>query len=267
MSDLLKKIGLLEQEVSQLTEERRFAMTTLEIAANLLTFDSRPAEQTDREQTIYETASKILSLLNFEGICFYLINEEDASFSPKYCEPAELQPQFELMVDDLIEDQTFAWALGRNKAVRVEIDNSQHTLLLHSLTTASRTRGMFLGLQCEGDDEFDPPLPLLTVILHSCANILESFDLYHHMRQINRNLELNVSKLEKVEQEKNLAVASLKSKIEKIASDLNKETEQLISTKLNTDQTRCAITIKKNINQMLDEVNQSTSVTDSKPVP
>ena len=109
MSDLLNKIDLLEHEVARLKEERRFAMSTLEYAANLLTFDSGPIEQANQEQTLSETASKILSMMSLEGICFYLINEEDASFSLAYCEPAEYQPEFETMVDHLIEDQTFAW--------------------------------------------------------------------------------------------------------------------------------------------------------------
>jgi len=265
--DLLKKISLLEHELARLTEERRFAMTTLEMAASLLTFESGPNEQTEQEQTLSETASKILSLLSFAGLCFYLINEDDASFSPAYCEPAEYQPEFEIIVDQLIEDQTFAWALGRNKAVRVEINNPPRTLLLHSITTTSRTRGMFIGIPMTVDDDFESPLPLLTLILHSCANILESYELYHRMRQFNRKLELNVAELKQRSEElqlsreasrnacreKNILIASL----EKQALKLTQEINALFNTRLNDDQAECADKLKTLISQILSEVTTS----------
>ena len=280
MTDLIRKISLLEQEVARLTDERRFAMTTLETAANLLTFHSGPIEMTDQEQTLAETASKIFSILSFEGICFYLINEEDASFSPAYCEPAEYQPEFEAIVDQLIEDQTFAWALSRNREVRVEIKNPPRTLLLHSLATASRTRGMFVGLPLNFDEEFESPLPLLTVILHSCANILESFAIYHRMREINHNLELSVSELQqrskdlllsretsqKSEQGKNVIIATLKKMIEQEVYQLSLEAEQLVNTNLNSGQEEYANKLKKRISQILDEVDRTTAPLDYDPI-
>ncbi len=220
MSDLLKKIDLLEREVAHLTEERRFAMNTLEMAANMITFDSGPADLIDQVHTLSETASKILSMLSFEAICFYLINEEDASFYLAYCEPEEFQPQLEKMIDLLIEDQTFAWALGRKRPVRVEIEKECRTLLLHSLTTASRTRGMFVGIPIEEEDEFESPLPLLTLVLHSSANILESIELYHKLRTVNRSLEANVAKLEQSEQELQKQRLYLEELIEQKNGDL-----------------------------------------------
>lgn len=244
-------------------------MSTLEFAASLLTFDSGPIEQTNQEQTLSETASKILSMMSLEGVCFYLINEEDASFSPAYCEPAEYQPEFEIMVDHLIENQTFAWALGRNKAVRVEVENSPRPLLLHTLATASRTRGMFLGLPIDGDDEFESPLPLLTVILHSCANILESFELYHRMRQMNNNLEQRAIDLqlahdasEKSDHEKDALIAELEQK----AMKLQQEAERLFNTELSPDQVECTEKLRELIKQMLDKTDSTAHRRDHRPV-
>ena len=195
MSDLLKKIELLEREVEHLTEERRFTMSTLDMAATLLTFDTPPTEQVEIQQVLDETACKILSMLNFEALCFYLINEEDASFVPVYAEPEELFTSLEERVDKLIENQTFAWALGRNKPVRVSGDKEESPLLLHSIATSSHTHGMFIGVPLEGLDEFEFPLPLLTLVLHSCATIIENAQLYRQMMQSNRKLQQQVQKL------------------------------------------------------------------------
>lgn len=196
MSDLLKKIELLEREIEQLTEERRFAMSTLDMAANLLTFDTLPTGQNEIEQVLDETTCKILSMLNFEALCFYLIDESDASFSAVYSEPEEFAGEIEARVDRLIDDQTFAWALGRNKPVRIEENDTEPPLLLHSIATASRARGMFIGVPIEGGDEYESPLPLLTLVLHSCASIIESIEIYRHMRQQNQLLEQKIAQLE-----------------------------------------------------------------------
>ncbi len=269
MSDLLRRIEHLEREVSHLTEERRFAMTTLEMAASLLIFDNGSAEIADQEQALTETAGKILSMLNFEAICFYLINEEDASFSPAFCEPADYQPEFEKVIDQLIEDQTFAWALGRNKGVRIEPDHADFPLLLHSLSTASRTRGMFIGIPVDGVDDFESPIPLLTMVLHSCANILESLEVYHRMRSINNDLQKNISELqqksnelniaressEKAVKEKNHFINTLKSKLVQKVDGLNQETEELFKTGLTPVQIECGEKLRQRISQMLAEVD------------
>lgn len=259
MSDLLKKIDLLEREVEHLTEERRFAMSTLEMVAGMISLDSGPADLIDKVHTLSETATKILSISNFESICFYLINEDDASFYLAYCEPEEYQPELEEIVDQLINDQTFAWALGRNKPVRIENENPQRTLLLHSLATASRTRGMFVGIPIEDADEVESPLPLLTLVLHSCANTLESLELYHKMRQINHDLELNNSELQKrsedlilaqkvsenADREKSAVIATLKQNIEQSVKKLQKETHILLGTELSSDQIQSTEKLKQ----------------------
>jgi len=197
MSDLLKKIDELEHEILRLTEERQFVLSTLEIAADLLTFDTPPHKHENVAQILDETACKIQSLLNFEAICFYLINEDDASFRQAYCEPSSFRQAIDEQIDQLIEDQTFAWALGRNKAVRVEASATTSPLILHSLATASRARGMFVGIPIAETDEFQSPLPLLTFVLQSCANIIESVETYQKMRRLNQQLERKLVQCDK----------------------------------------------------------------------
>lgn len=267
MSDLLRRIELLEHEVSMLVEERRFAMTTLELAANLLIFDTDVAEISDQDQALKETAGKILSMLNFEAICFYLICEEDASFKPAFCEPAEYMPEFEKVTDQLIENQTFAWALGRNRGVRIEPENCEHPLLLHALSTASRTRGMFIGIPIDGIDDFESPLPLLTMVLHSCANILESFEVYHRMRHMNTELQENLAELKEKSDELNRAhrtnqnnlhpVQLLKEKIEHELKGLHEETESFLTTGLTPTQLAYGEKLQARISQILKEVHSS----------
>ena len=68
--------------------------------------------------------------------------------------------------------------------------------MVHVLTTASRTRGVFIGALDERYKEVpDSYLAVFTIILHNCANALESFELYAMVRKMNRGLEEQVEKL------------------------------------------------------------------------
>lgn len=198
--ELQKRVQDLEKKIDQLTEEHRMAVETLDRAANLIAFDSGPIHLTDNVQVLSETASKVLSLLDFKGLGFFLVNEETAGFELAYCEPESYCEQLENWVDLLIEEQTFAWALDRNKPVNVEATPEHPSLVLHSLATVSRVRGMFIGVPT-ADNLIESQRTLLTLVLHSSANLIESLELYPKLRQINETLETNVAQLEQKERE------------------------------------------------------------------
>ncbi len=191
----------LKRQIVQLKEDRRFALDSLETASSLISFSFGLTSLKAQDQTLNETTSKIMSTLRFDAVCFYLVNEEDASFFQAHCEPSTYQAELKARVDQLIEEQTFAWALTRSRPVRVENGEGDQPLLLHAIATASRIRGMFIGIPTADAADFESTLPLLSIILHTCANILESYELYHKLRRVNSELEANIAKLEQSEQE------------------------------------------------------------------
>jgi signal transduction histidine kinase/DNA-binding response OmpR family regulator len=192
-------IAKLENEIELLDGQRRSALATLDMAANIIAFDSGANRLTDHLSVLRETTDKIMACLDFEALSFYLVNESDASFYLAHVEPADWRERMSQWADHLIDDQTFAWALARNKPVQIAQDQSQPPLILHALSTVSRTRGMFIGVPHQAQ-ETSQPLTLLTLVLHSSANILESLELYQQLRQANKNLVMNVNKLEESEQ-------------------------------------------------------------------
>ena len=172
----------------------------LSYVANMMAFDTISLHATDKPQILQETAVKITNALSFKQLCFYLVDEETALFHPAYCAPETVRTQFEQWIDVLIDDQTFAWALNRNKAVRVEATSHHPTLILHSIATVSRIRGMFIGVPASDFNE-ESHLTLLTLLLHACANHIESLELYTMLRKVNSELKNQVAKLEGNEQE------------------------------------------------------------------
>ena len=200
----------LERDIPRLLEEQRLAMSSLEMAASLGNFDTRLNRFEDIASILEETVSKIESILSFHWLGFYLVNEDDASFYQAYTSPQSEASALEAEIDLLFEDQTFAWALSRTRPVIVESSQREGWLLLHALATPHRTRGMFIGQLARDRSELsDYGLSLLTLVLLSCANFLESFELYSCLRQLNRSLEHKVN-----ERTKELLEANRKLKAE-----------------------------------------------------
>lgn len=184
----------LEKTLPHLLEERRLAMSSLEMAASLGNFDTRLNRFEDSSSILEETASKLESILHFNWLGFYLVNEGDASFYQAFTSPQSETSALEAEIDLLFQDQTFAWALSRTRPVIVESSQQEGWLLLHALATPHRARGMFLGHLAQDRSELsDYALSLLTLVLLSCANFLESFELYNCLRQMNKDLEHKVN--------------------------------------------------------------------------
>ncbi len=196
----------------------RAANELLSCVANMMAFDSISLRATDKQQILEETALKIQNILDFQNICFYLVDEKTASFYPAYSYPEALNSRLENWVDGLIDDQTFAWALNRNKAVRVEATAEHPVLILHSVTTVSRIRGMFIG-EPKIDGGEDARLTFLTLLLHSCANYIESLELYTMLRKVNRELEDKIAKLKEHEHE----LLKHRSQLEELVLDRTRE--------------------------------------------
>ncbi|MGR9052506.1 MAG: ATP-binding protein [Gammaproteobacteria bacterium] len=144
---------------------------------------------TGTELILNECCEQINRLFEYETLAFMLVDEQDQSFRLQYCEPGGMRAYIQTEVDRLIEAGFFSWALGQNKPV-IETASDEKDLVLYTLSTKSRIRGMFIGATCkhrllEHSDAFN----LLTVILSGTSDRLENNELYQCIRQQNRHLE------------------------------------------------------------------------------
>jgi len=195
-------IRFLEEKVAHLTEEKRAAMNALDLAASLGNFQTSLNKLDDPALVLRETALKLQTLVQFKVLSFYLVNEDDSDFYLAYCNPVDFSDFIEKEMELLIIDNTFNWALGRNKPVIVTSSDKKSRIFLHTLATASRVRGMFVGLlDKDQQDIFDVYTSLLSTIFFASAHALESYELYGRIRVINKQLETNIEKLKKSEQE------------------------------------------------------------------
>ncbi|MBF0544173.1 MAG: PAS domain-containing protein [Candidatus Riflebacteria bacterium] len=192
----------LKNLVKQLIEDKREAMKALEVAAALGTFETTLNQLESKSDILRETTMKIRNLIKSKAISIFLVHEVEGSFFPAYWDPKDCLKKFEKEAEILIENGCFAEAIKRNRPILLPSIDKKNQLLVHALSTNSRTRGMFFALLEQDPNEiFDAFFSLLTIILHSTAHMLESYEFYSLNLVAKKKLEQSVQRLEESEKE------------------------------------------------------------------
>ena len=183
----------LNQRIQYLEEVNRLTSDALVTAASLGDFQKSIISLENQDGILEETRSRVLRLIPFEISAFFLVDESTSEFYLHDNEPEAHNQYIQDEVDALIDNGTFAWAIREKRPVIVSPKSLDRRLILHALTTTSRTRGMFVGV-FKGDEKDIPhtSLYLLSIVLLNSANALESLELYSMIREINVDLEKKV---------------------------------------------------------------------------
>ncbi len=192
-----ERIQILEDKIEYLDKEKRGMLEAFEFAAGLGNFQSSLNKIDDPLIILQSTLDRIRQVLDFNIISFYLVREQDSDFFPALTNPPSAADKISREVNALIDDKTFAWARRRNKPVIVSSIDKKEKIVLHSLNTPSRTRGIFVGiLTSPGEDIPDLSLFLFSITIITCASALESFELYNNIKNTNFELQKNIALLE-----------------------------------------------------------------------
>jgi signal transduction histidine kinase/CheY-like chemotaxis protein len=225
-SHLKQHAQILEQRNQYLEEVNRHTLDALEMAGALGDFQTSIRNLHDTSAILREARARIQRLIPFAVLAFYLVNEVDSEFVLSDCKPEGYRQFLEGEVDFLVDNGTFAWALREKRPIIVSSRDYQKRLLVHVMTTTSRTRGMFVGiLEREDKDIPQVSLALLSIVMLNTANTIESFELYSIIKENNANLEQKVQ--ERTKQLEH-AVAEAKKMAEK-AEMANKAKSQFLS--------------------------------------
>ncbi|MBF0285190.1 MAG: response regulator [Magnetococcales bacterium] len=206
----------LEQRVEYLERLNRWYLFALDLAASMTHIHGRSSYTRD-PVLILEEAHKHLRRLyvDFTLCAFFLVDERTSDFNLARCYPASGEARMRLLVERLIDEGSFSWALGRNLPVSLEKQpDGEGALLLHVLATRSRVRGMFVGVvdpdtmpdHATGLDS--PSLNhVLSVIFHNTAYALESAELYQLLDDLNHRMGVSMREgvIRLMEQDRQLA--------------------------------------------------------------
>ena len=190
------QIRYFQKRIDHLEKANRLTLEALDLALNLGQFE-KPINTIDSSSVILTSASeRFQQLIPFECFCFYLTDESDSSFKKAFCSPELFTEYMQHQIDHLIQARTLAWALDRSKPIIVLDAKREKRLLIHTLETSSRTRGIFVGVpQIEEQYIPDITLSVFSIIIHSTAYALESYELYKWANDINRDLKEKVDRL------------------------------------------------------------------------
>lgn len=196
-----REIQKLRSRVTYLEDVYRFTLEALEMAATLGDFQRSIEGFASEQNILHDALSRLKQVMEFKALAIFRINEETADFYQACCEPPEFAAYFDREVDDNVERGTFAQALEQHKPLFVKaLQPSQRnrSLLLHSVATTSRIRGMLVALPSKGLRHIpDSSLRLISLILLNMANCLESRELYALLRSANRELEHQIKDVAK----------------------------------------------------------------------
>jgi len=184
------------QRLEHLEQTSRRALDALDMAASLSDFSLGVASLDGPGPILSLCAERVRGLLPFKAVGIMLVDESDSSFHFAFMDPSGNGVGLEDFADRMIESGQFAFALREKRAVLVTDGPDGPRRLLHVLTTASRTRGMFVA-------EFSqvPPglsevtLSILSILLGNTAQALESHFLHRRVRDMNSLLEDKLERL------------------------------------------------------------------------
>lgn len=151
-------------------------------------------------QVLAEAAQRLRWLMPFKAMAFFLMREPGGDFYLARAFPPSRAAALEREMALLVESGSAAWALQRRRPVFTASELSGGQALLHSMATASRIRGLFLGIpSLEPRHIEDDSLSLLSLVLRGTASLLEGIELYALLRQANAGLKAQVGALERTQ--------------------------------------------------------------------
>jgi len=231
------KLKVLEAELEEfkkrveyLEQANTLYLDALELAMTFGDFQESINKCQDPQLILSETVARAEKLIDFDVQSIFLMQEEDSNFRLAKCDPQEMTDQVQQEFETLIDEGVMAMAINDKKPVMLASRNNEYQILIHVLATCSRVRGMFVGMiKSEEADIPEVLLSLMSILLNSSANTLESYELYSVIREQKAKLEellrQRTSELTDLRDEMDIRV---QKKLEQMQADLDRAKEEVI---------------------------------------
>lgn len=179
----------LSARLSYLEESRGKTLQTLDQIIAL----SAPTNELKKQSVstiLARCARHVGQLIPFAAWAFFLSDQPGGRFLLARCHPRSRRQELQEVFEGLAPYGTPAWALHHPHPVVTAMPGGEDRLLLHSLATPDRIRGLFLGrLGAPLQQVPDISLAVMTLTMQITASQLESLELRHALRAQKRQLE------------------------------------------------------------------------------
>lgn len=116
----------------------------------------------------------------FQSMGFFLGDISAGQWTDIRCNPREIQPRFDALVDQQVANERFRIAIQQSRFVPVPLSNPElgKMAIFQRLHTQEQTHGFFLGcISKQLDQELQGELSLLSFFLQEATNVLENLRL------------------------------------------------------------------------------------------
>jgi len=186
----------LRARVRHLEKTNRSTLEALATAGRLSDFQPASDTLTTPKSILEETARRTNELIRFNGVALFLMNETTRELTPAYLDQTPRRGYFMTELERLADDRTLAWTLQRKQPAFVSAIDNGEQLLLHPISTAKKTLGLFIGLLDEDQQTIlDSSLSILSIVLLNSANTLDNLTLKQFKEATQKELEAKVQQL------------------------------------------------------------------------
>lgn len=195
-SDDRNQTTRLKERVSYLEKSQRTMLESLESAAERGEFKSSPGKYKEAVDVLKDFAPRVMRLGAFSSVGLWYVDENTSDFKLGCCVPENSRQYMLKEFDRLTEEGMVSLALAGEKPLIAAGSGTKDRHIIQSMTTASRTRGLFIGSFKTGQSIPDVTLPLLQILGQNCASSLEALELYRLLRVKNQDLQDKKEELE-----------------------------------------------------------------------
>jgi signal transduction histidine kinase len=191
--DNRQEMERLKARIAKLEQDRRYIQNALSMALAFGEYRLQVNSRFDPSRVLQEASKRIRHLIALQTRAFFDIDPNSNDIRLVVCNPASAEPRVQSELDFLIEQGFVAWALNERRGIIVGSSDRRSQILLHSIATPARKRGLFMGLLQPALDRVpDFSMDLLSIILRNAANAIESAELYRLLRDQNLKLRNKV---------------------------------------------------------------------------
>lgn len=190
MSNTALSTASAPQAADPSEKSRRFIQNALELALSFGDFQKDVHNRCTHQDIVTKTLQRIEGLIPFEATAVFLSDEETYDMHLSVCRPEDKCKAMKEELDFLIDQGIVAWAIRERRGITIVSKNGSRRIMLHPMSTCSRTRGLFMGLfpiQMRGIQ--DASLEILSLVLRYAANGIESLIFSDMLREQKRELE------------------------------------------------------------------------------
>lgn len=193
------RISSLEARVEYLEDVTRSMSEALQLARSTGNIRIGPEQVLTRDAVVAETDSAVRRILPVRSSCYLFLDPQSMHFDIHATFPEQSPRDWPALVDRLIDNGSFAWALREGRPINAPTEDHGE-ILLHVIGEGGDVRGMFLA-DMDGGDTPDVSQDLLSIFMQKCDTALRTLDLFDSVSEANRRLEDNVVQLQENEQE------------------------------------------------------------------